>query len=405
LSTSWFIAKRYLQAHRRNGFLSFITTIAILGVTLGTAALIITLSVLDGFEREIKEKVVGFTSHIEIVGFQNVPLPYHTGIADEVKAKITGVKSIAPYAAKEGMIRSKEGVDGVFLKGIDVELGNPIAQQHIVEGKFLAVNHGNIPEIVIGRKLANRLNANVGEKLVVFALPGERSQSLQPKAKQFQLVGIYESGMAEFDDIYAYTLLGDAQQLFQLGNDITGYDIFVNDISTVDHTATEMQDMLGYPHYARTVFQSYRNLFSWVELQKKLSPLLLSLIIIVATINIIGTLLMFVLEKAHAIGVLKSLGASPRLIQRIFLLQGLVIAIVGIVVGNLLAFVLCWTQMKFHLLSLPSDIYYMNTVPILIRPENFLIVTVVAFVLCFVTTLLPSRASAKLDPLAIFRYG
>jgi lipoprotein-releasing system permease protein len=370
---------------------------------LGTAALIITLSVLDGFEREIKEKVISFTSHIEVRGFQNKPLSNYRQSLERVKKEIVGVKAISPFAAREGMIRSKDAVDGIYLRGIDPSIDVLTSRQHIVAGKYIISAAEGLPQIVIGKKLANRLNVDVGDKLVVFALPS--SKDAQPRVMQFQLVGIYESGMAEFDDIYAYTNLKDAQKLFQLGEDISGYDILVNDITKVDEIAGQVQNLLEYPHYAQTVFKLYRNLFSWVELQKKMSPILLSLIIIVATINIVGTLLMFVLEKTHSIGILKSLGAGPMLIERIFRIQGLAIALVGIVLGNILSYILCFLQLKFTIISLPSDIYYMDAAPILLRPENFIFVSIVAFVLCMLTTILPTRAAAKLDTVTALRFG
>lgn len=402
MSIEYFIAKRYLQSEHRRGFLSFITNIAILGVTLGTAALIITLSVLDGFEREIKNKVVEFTAHIQVQGFQGLPLGDYRASMERVTKEIPGVQSISPFAAKEGMIRSREGVDGIYLKGVDPARDVVTPTYHLVAGRFIS-DAGTAREIVIGKKLALRLNAQIGDNIVVFALP--RGEQAKPKAMQFQLAGIYESGMAEFDDIYAYTRLRDAQTLFQIGDDITGYDLLVKDITHVDAVAGQVQELLGYPHFARTVFQQYHNLFSWVELQKKMSPILLSLIIIVATINIIGTILMFVLEKTRSIGILKSLGASPKLIGKIFILQGLGIASVGIVLGNLLAFSFCSIQMKFGFFSLPSEIYYMNTVPILMKPENFLLVTIVAYMLCLLTTVLPSRAAARMNPVTALKFG
>ena len=402
MSIEYFIAKRYLRSEHRKGFLSFITNFAILGVMLGTAALIITLSILDGFEREIKTKVVDFTAHIQVQGYQNLPLENYTASMERVMKDVAGVQSISPFAAKEGMIRSRDGVDGIYLKGVDPQRDVVTPKYSLVEGRFLR-GTDNAREIVIGKKLALRLSVHLGDKLAVFALP--RGQTTQPKVMQFQLVGIYESGMAEFDDIYAYTNLRDAQSLFQLGNNVSGYDVLVKDITHVDDIAKHIQDVLEYPHYARTVFQLYRNLFSWVELQKKMSPILLSLIIIVATINIIGTMLMFVLEKTRAIGVLKSLGASQKNIGKIFMLQGLGIATVGIALGNILAFAFCAVQMKFKLISLPSDIYYMNSVPIFMKPENFALVTAIAYVLCLLTVLLPSRAAARMNPVNALRFG
>ncbi len=372
---------------------------------LGTAALIITLSILDGFEHEIKEKVVGFTSHIDVIGFQNQPLHDYQKSLRRVREEIPGIKTISPYVAKEGMIRVREGVDGVFVKGIDPTGDREDSPRRIVAGRFISDTATAMPEIVVGGNMARRLDISCGDKAVVFALPIGRTQNAHPRAMQFRVVGIYESGMSEFDDIYAYTRLSDAQRLFQLADDVTGYDVMVTDVAKIDACAEKLQDVLGYPHYARTVFELYRNLFSWVELQKKLSPILLSLIIIVATINVIGTLLMFVLEKTTAIAVLKSLGAAPSLIRRIFIIQGLAIAFVGVALGNLLAYAFCATQLRFHYFSLPADIYYMNSVPILMKPENFLIVTAIALLLCFVTTLFPSRAASSLRPVEAFRFG
>jgi len=404
LPFEWFIAKRYLLAHRRSGFLSFISTFAILGITLGTAALIITLSILAGFGREIQEKVVAFTSHLQVTGFENHPLPQYRESIELVKQKVPGVKAISPFVAKEAMIRSREGVDGVFLKGIDPGDDISRVRTYVTSGRFLS-GQGDTREIVIGKKLADRLNVEPGDKLVVFALPFGEKGVLQPRAMQFVLVGIYESGMAEYDDIYAYTTLHSAQILFQLGNDISGYDVLVHDLNHVDGVSEQIQELLGYPHYARTMYQSYRNLFAWVDLQKRMSPILMGLIIIVATVNIVGTLLMFVLDKTQAIGILKSLGANTRSIQRIFRIQGIVIALIGIVAGNLLALLLCWLQLEFRLISLPSDIYFMSSVPILLRAVDFVIVSGIAFLLSLTTTILPSRSAAKLDAVTALRFG
>jgi lipoprotein-releasing system permease protein len=405
VSPSWFIAKRYLRSHRRTGFLSFITGMTVLGIMLGTAALIITLSVLSGFEREIKEKVVAFTSHIQILGYQNESLPEYRRSIDLVEKQVHGVRSISPFAAKEGMIRSRDQVDGILLKGIDVTRDALTPRQHLVEGRFVDGRENGLPQLVIGSKLARRLNASVGDKLVVFTLPSDGGGSLQPRAMQFLLVGLYESGMSEFDDIYAFTTLRNAQKLFRMEDEVTGFDVLVKDINTVDDVAKQMETVLGYPHYARTVFQLYRNLFSWVELQKKLSPVLLSLISIVATVNIIGTILMFVLEKVRSIAILKSLGAGPSLIRKIFILQGMAIASTGVALGNILAYGCCWLQLTFRIISLPPDIYYMNAVPVLLRPENFLIVTGLALAVSFLTALIPSRAAAALDPVVALRFG
>jgi lipoprotein-releasing system permease protein len=405
LSFEWFIAKRYFKARKRSEFLSFISTFTIIGIALGTSALILTLSILDGFEREIKEKVIGFTSHIQVEGYQNKSLSDYQQSLRKVKNTVQNIKAIVPYVSREGMIRSRDEVDGILLKGIDPAIDISMTKDLIVKGRYLNSKNGSAPELVIGKKLANKLSVDLGDKLVLFGLPRGSSEQLQPRAMQGVVIGIYESGMAEYDDIYVYTNIENAQNLFQLGAAATGYDILVNDLTKVDETAREVQRTLGYPHYARTVFQSYHNLFSWVELQKKLSPIMLSLIIVVATVNIIGTILMFVLEKTAAVGILKSLGASPRSIGRIFLHQGMTIASSGIILGNILGFLIAWIQFEFRIISLPSDIYYMTSVPIELRVQNFLIVTLVAYLLCLLTTILPARAASRLNAVEILRFS
>lgn len=406
MSTPFFIAKRYLQAQRKSGFLSFITIISIVGVTLGTATLIITLSILAGFEKEITEKVISFTSHIEVRGYQNLPLQNPDESMDKIRSQIQGVHNVFPFTSKECLIRSKSGVDGVLLKGIDNIAGEFQTQKYIIEGVYKAIDKNNFPAIIISKRLANRLNNTPGDTVTLFTLQQER-QGLPNRSyvQQFIISGLYESGMVEFDDSYAFTSIENTKNLFGLGNSVTGYEVYLKDVGQSTVIAEEIQKLLGYPHYARSVFQIYRNLFSWISLQQKLSPIMLSLVIIVATFNIVGTLLMFVLEKTRAIGILNALGAGGAMIRRIFLFHGIFIAFTGILSGNILAFLLCWLQKEMHLISIPSEIYFMENVPILMNMENFLFVSGVAFILCIVTTFIPARLAAKLDTVTLLRLG
>ncbi len=398
----WFIAKRHISSNRRSGFISFITGFSIAGVALGTAALIITLSILEGFEKEIKEKVFGFMTHIQVQGFQGQPLLGYKNSIELVKEQVVGVSAIAPYVAKEAMIRAGDNVDGIFLKGIDIHNDINKIRSYIKEGEYLDKKTDS-SVIVIGKKLARKLDISIGDKVIVFGLPKEGT-SFQPKVVVFKVIGIFESGMAEYDDIYAYTELMQAQKLFGFGDGITGYEVLVDSLPNASVIASEIQNLLGYPHYALTAAQLYRNLFAWIDLQKKPAPILLGLIIIVATVNIIGTLLMVVLERTQEIGSLKSIGASNKGIQKIFIIQGGFIAAIGVALGNILAFVLCFLQLELKFFSLPSDIYFMSTVPILLQWENFLLVTLLVIVLCLLSSIIPSRAAAKLDAVTTLRF-
>jgi lipoprotein-releasing system permease protein len=405
VSYSSFIAERYLQASHRRGFLSFISAIAIVGVALGTAALIIALSVLGGFEQEITEKVIGFTSHIQISGYHSQPLGHYLVNTDRIERCSPLVKAVQPFVSREALIRSKESVDGILLKGLDPTQNISSVSKYIVDGKYdISRTAGALPNIVLGKKLADKLALAVGDKVTVFGT-GRSGEFGQMRVMQFDVTGMYESGMADYDDVYAFTSLKDAQILFQFDETISGYDVMLTNVDSAEVASDRIQGVLGYPHYARTVFQNYRNLFSWIELQKKPVPIILGLIIIVATVNIIGTLLMIVLGKTKEIGILKSLGATRSGIRKIFLRQGLWIGIVGTLLGNLLAFVLCYTELKLRFLSLPSDIYFMTSVPILMKPEFFIMVSLVSVGLCLTCAYIPAWLASRIDPIRAIRFA
>lgn len=402
---SRFIAERYFQSSRRKGFLSFISAIAIIGVALGTAALIIALSVLGGFEHEITEKVIGFGSHVQITGFHNLPVSDYVANTARLEACSPLVRAVQPFAFREVLIRSTESVDGVLLKGIEPSKDLSTVRKYIVEGKYdISRVAGGLANLVVGKKLASKLAVGVGDKVTIFGV-GSVPDMSRMRVMQFRIVGIYESGMAEYDDVYAFTSLADAQILFQYVNAVSGYDVMVTDIDSAKSIAAKVEDLLGYPHYARTVFQNYRNLFSWIELQKKPIPIILGLIIVVATVNIVGTLLMVVMGKTKEIGILKSLGATKRGIMAIFVRQGLGIGILGTLLGNLFAFTVCYGELKLKFLSLPSDIYFMTSVPILLKPEFFAIVSVISLVMCYVCSILPAWLASRIDPIRAIRFS
>jgi lipoprotein-releasing system permease protein len=405
MSYSTFIARRYMRSRRHAGFVSFISGIGTIGVALGTATLIIALSILGGFEREITEKVIGFTSHVQIVGFQNLPLRNYAENADAIRRSFPVVQSVSPYVSREALIRSRGGVDGILLKGLDPRDEHTMVHRYMVEGEFhLDRPAGGQPHIVLGRKLAAKLSVGLGERVTVFVVSRGIEQG-QPRVMQFRVVGLYESGMAEYDDVYAFTALRDAQSLFQIPDAVSGYDLFLSSADSADAVADGVTDALGYPHFGRTVFENYRHLFSWIELQKKPVPIILGLIIVVATVNIIGTLLMMVLDRTREIGVLSALGATRWGITAIFLRQGLTIALTGTALGNALAFLLLAAQREFQFFSLPSDIYFMSSVPVLLLPEYFIAVSAITIVLCLLTATIPARLAARLHPVTAIRFS
>jgi lipoprotein-releasing system permease protein len=238
-----------------------------------------------------------------------------------------------------------------------------------------------------------------------MSLGGSSVTLSQTRVMQFEVRGLYETGMAEYDETYIYVNLKNAQRLFAVGPMVSGFDILVHDLDSLDNIAQRLPERLGYPYYARTTYQMNRNLFTWIELQKKPIPIIIGLIIIVATVNIIGTLLMMVMEKGKEIGILRALGTDRKKLTGIFLAQGMFIAIVGVILGNAIAFVLCWLELHYRIISLPSGIYFMSHVPIDLNPINFLLVSLLALLMCFLSSIIPSRMAARRDPIRMIKFG
>jgi lipoprotein-releasing system permease protein len=406
MPVSLFIAFRYLRSRQHRGFISFITFIAVVGVTLGVTALIITLSVLGGFERTIKENVISFTAHLQLVGFQNQLLANANRTSEIVLSEYPEVSKISPFLAREGMIRSSAWTDGVLIKGVNPLTDISPARTHLVDGVYnLDQKERGAEGIILGRRLAQKLEVKVGDRILLLSLGGSTVSLSQARIMQFEVRGLYETGMAEYDESYIYVNLKNAQRLFAVGPMVSGFDILVHDLNNLQTLAKSLPERLGYPTYARTTYEMNRNLFTWIELQKKPIPIIIGLIIIVATANIIGTLLMMVMEKGKDIGILRALGTEKKKLMGIFLTQGMFIGVVGVVLGNIIAFLLCWIELHYHVISLPSEIYFMTHVPIDLDPVNFLLVSVLTLAMCLVSSTLPSRLASSRDPISMIRFG
>lgn len=404
-----FVARRFLQFQkttRSQNFISFVTLISILGVALGVASLIIALTILGGFERELKEKVIGFTTHIQVTTFTNQPVRYYQNIEEKLKQEIPQIRSVSAFIAKEGMVNFGEATEGIIVKGLEHVSDESGIRQYLVEGdlKFDQLAEG-LYGCVVGRKLLTSLGATLGDTVLVFGLQGHIQTTLAPNVMAFVVQGVYESGMSEYDDIYFYVGIPAVQQLVNYEDAVTGFEITLMSVDAAPEVAAKIMEVLGYPFNARTLFQLYRNLFTWIELQKEPIPLILGLIIAVAAVNVIGTLLMLVLEKRKQVGILRSLGASATSIKRIFVINGVIIAVVGTAAGNILGFTVCWIQQHYQLMSLPSTIYFMKTVPIYFQAEHFIMVSAISITLCVIASYIPARLAAKLDPIKAIRLG
>ena len=414
-----FIARRYLWAKRKNGFISIISIISMAGVALGTAALIITLCIISGFENQLITKFINFDAHIRLKTFDGTEPIGDTNMIEE---QLQGYKSIigfSPYIEKEAMIRSSQITDGVIVKGINeqrfhsvLDLKKDILKTHVSVSTPLGLRDyisndstsKKLPGIVIGKKLADKLAVGIGDKLTLFSLQNSPSFLQQPVVRQYRVTAIYRSGLAEYDNVYVYVDLTEASKLFDYGASVSGYEIKLNDPESAKPTAEALNGELGFPYYAKTWYDNHRNLFGWLETNNFIMVIIFSLIIFVAAFNIVGTLFMIVIEKTKEIGVLRSMGATRSEIRRIFLAEGLIIGFIGAVVGSILALALMLSQIYFKWLSLDSDVYFMDSVPMEIRGEYFFVIASFSVLLCLLATLYPSRKAAFLDPVEAVRY-
>lgn len=403
---TFFLSLRFLESRKNSNFISIISAITIGGISLGVAALIITVSILSGFENTISQKLINFDSHIKIVSYADI-LPDYKNEQIKVEKLIgNSIGQIVPYASKLSIISSGKIKEGVNIKGVpSASLSNYLKNNSIIGS--IELTESTTAPIVLGKKLANKLLVKPGDQITIFSLKDDRlpSQENLPTIKRFKVIGLFESGMSEFDDLFAYVNLEDAQSLFSIGNNITGYDITLANPSAIDSITNVLANKLKYPYSVHSIYEIHKNIFTWIGLQKQLIPVVLFLITFVAIFNIVGTLLLVIIEKTNEIGILKTLGSKNKLIVSIFMYYGLFISVIGIFIGNLLALTFILLQKEFNIISLPSSVYFVNSVPVDISILNFVSVSGLALLLCLVASILPSYIASRINPLTSLRFS
>jgi lipoprotein-releasing system permease protein len=303
--------------------------------------------------------------------------------------------------------RTSASVDGAVLRGLPAP--PRYLRDRIVEGAFDLTPHAETARLVVGRSLADRLGLAVGQTVTLFSMrsdtPGTSLSPQRPRIKPFVVGGIYETSLTTVDDLYIFTDVQTARRLTGTAPDaVHHFDLSVRDITRVDSVAANVEQTLGFPISARTIYQQYSGLFAWINLQEGIVPLVIGVIVLVAAFNIIGALLMLILEKTREVGVLQSLGASPRALQRLFLNVGLLIGVFGTGIGMALALVLGWIQKTFRVIPLPAEAYFMKTAPIELNPVDFVVVGVVTLLLCAAAAYIPARVAARIEPVRAIRF-
>lgn len=418
MSVAFFVARRYLRSKETSGFVSVIAYMAVGGVVLGVAALIIILSVTNGFSGEIKSRLIGMNAHINIRRFDGGPIVEYRALIDKLKdwPEVVGV---SPVIDSKVIIVSKRDfgrVDGIPVWGIDPQTFPTVSDlprhlQYAEDGEVLL---GDVPEmnkkgIILGEHLARRLQVGPGFEVLLLTIrnldvEGAVMDGFAPKTWPFLITDHFESGMYQYDDNYAFIHIEDAQRILGLGDAATDIHLHVGDIYRARKIRDALAEEFDYPYRVSDWSQLFPEFFRWIELEKWAIFIALSLIVLVAAFNIMSILVMSVLIKTSEIGILRAMGCTVGEIYRVFVYQGLFIGGVGTAVGSLIGFAVCYAQQRFNIISIPGDVYLINSLPVDMNVFDFVLVIAVSMTICLLTSIYPARKAASLMPVQAIRY-
>jgi len=409
------LALRYLRGaegrDERRGFLRFVVVAAIGGVAVGTGALLLALMIVRGFSREIEAKIVGFGQHVQVETYLGEPIQNVDSVAAAV-AGLDHVERVAPAVVDFALLSSRgsgnENVEGVLLWGTEAE-HQPFVAERTEAGAFdLGEDAEGRPGVVLGRRLAERLGLSVGDRITAYSTRGLGAGQIRsrPRVRQYHVAGVFETGLGDFDERFAFVDLGAAAQLFAYPpGQVSRLDVTLDDRTNARAVSDAVTDEIGPPLFARPIEEVYRGLFAWVELQQSIVPLVISILVIVAAFNIVGALLMVVLEKAREIGTVLAMGASRASVRRLFLVFGLMVGVIGAAIGTGVALAFGALQARFALIRLPQDAYYLDRAPVEMSGVDVLVTVIATVIICTLAAYLPARAAARVEPVRTIRFG
>ncbi|HKJ64646.1 MAG TPA: lipoprotein-releasing ABC transporter permease subunit [Desulfopila sp.] len=400
----WFIGLRYLRAKHRHGFISLISFISVAGITVGVIALIVVLAVYSGFTDGLRDQILGINSHVVVQQVSGSIRNYEL-VRDQVLT-VDDVQGATPYLYSQTLLSSSSGGTGVVLRGIDPQTAENVISlpQQMVEGSVYDLEHhasDAIPNIILGKNLAQELRVRLGSKVRLISPSGPLTpMGVIPKIKTCRVSGIFESGMYEYDSSLAYMSLGAVQQFLESGDIAHGIEVVVDKrkLNKANRIADAITATLGNGYIAKDWMAMNQNLFAAFKLEKIGMFICMTLIILVAALNIISALVMVVMEKGKDIAILKSMGATSSSIMRIFFLQGVIIAFTGTALGVAGGLGLCELLSRYKFIELPSNVYPMTTLPIKVLPGDVVIIAVSAVVITLLATLYPSWKASQVQP-------
>lgn len=413
------VGMRYLRARRREAFVSLIALIAGGGVAIGVMTLCIVLAVMTGFEEDLRERILGFNPQIVVLshgGMLRDPVS-----AQQIVEGTDGVAAAAPFVYGQAMVSSPNAVAGAVVRGVDpaqiddvVEvrrhvirgtadhLGEKMAVERFIDGELERIE---VPQVLLGFELARSLGVDVGDWLNLMSpLGSSTAVGMVPRVKRYAVGGVFDSGMYDYDSTILYMSITDAQKFFKMEDAVSGVEVRLEDLNAAREVSTAIEEGLGYPYFARDWMEVNRNLFVAFQLEKFIQFIVLLLIVLVAAFNIAATLIMVVMERRKDIAILKSMGATSQAVGRIFIFKGALIGGLGTLIGVVGGLVGALLLRRYQFIELPKDVFYVNTVPVRLEPENFLLVAGASILICILATIYPARQAARLAPVEVIRY-
>lgn len=408
MNISFFIAKRLFSTkENNNNYTRPIISIAVLAISLSVSLMMISLIILKGFKNEIYNKVTGFGSHIKITkltdnqSFENYPINFDDQLYSEIlnNANVTSIQTVA---TKAGIIKNNEEILGVVLKGVGNDYDHSFLKSNLIEGNTLLISEDSLQksnDIVVSESIARKIGCSVGDKLSIYFMDNP------VRVRKLNVIGVYNTGLSEFDDLLVF---GDIKQIQKLNNwnssQIGAYEVSLKDLKFLEDEAEKIYQNLDFNLNTTTIKQSYPQIFDWLALQDLNIIVIITLMLIVGSVNMITALLIIILEKTQFIGLLKSLGASNKIIRRVFLYNSLYLISRGLFFGNLIALGFAVLQQKFSFISLDPEIYFMDTVPVSIDFLPLLYLNIGTIIICYVFLIVPSFIVSKISPVKALRF-
>ncbi len=402
-----FLGVRYLKAKRKQGFISVITLISALGVMVGVMALVVVLSVMNGFRADLMSKILGVNSHLLVLSFGG-PFEDYEKIAENISG-LDGMVASTPFVNTQVMFNNSGNVSAAVLWGIDPQSAGKVVslEGSIKEGSLSSLENrpDGLPAIIIGRELARQTLAKLGDVITLVSPEGKLTPlGRMPNTRKYEVTGIFESGMYEYDVSMVYTTLEETQDFLAVGNKVTGLWVKVQDVFESDKVGERIQEKLGYPFRTKDWKAMNKSLFAALKLEKYTMFVILTMIVLVGALNIISTLVMVVMEKTRDVAILRAMGASAKSIMSIFILQGILVGLAGTLAGLASGLGICHLLGKYKFIDLDPSVYYIHTLPVQVESGDVWVVALAAVLISFLATIYPSWYASKLNPVEAIRY-